>query len=119
MPSYRCSIHIVDVRPGHAPDEVMAAAVAGVERHHLVEASQLDLVRGMPIVRVRYLVESASQSAEDAEALDAAAGLAQAVDAVAVHGEVQVTRRLGGRWYRVIPGTPAPPRTSPGPCPPG
>ncbi len=68
MPSYRCSIHIVDVRPGHAPDEVMAAAVAGVERHHLVEASQLDLVRGMPIVRVRYLVESASQSAEDTEA---------------------------------------------------
>ncbi len=104
MPSYRCSMHIRGLRPGHAPEEVIAAAVAGAGRTHHVEASQLDLVRGMPVIRVRYVVDAASQSAEDAEALLVGAALARAVDEVALGGEAQVTRRLGsGRWYRVLP----------------
>jgi len=101
VPSYRASLQVLDVRAGHAPKEVMAAAVAGVARGHLVEAQQLDLVRGMPVVRVRFVVDAASQTAEDVAALSAGEALAAAVDEVARHGALQVTRRVKGRWYRL------------------
>ncbi len=103
MPSYRASLQVLDVRPGHAPEEVMEAAVAGVARRHQVEAQQLDLVRGMPVVRVRFVVDAASQTAEDVAALAAGEALAAAVDEVARHGLLQVTRRVKGRWYRLDP----------------
>jgi len=102
VPSYRASLQVLDVRPGHAPEEVMDAAVAGVALLCPVEGQQLDLVRGMPVIRIRF-VDAASQTAEDRAALTAGEALASAVAEVARHGAMQVTRRVKGRWYRVDP----------------
>jgi len=103
VPSYRASLQVLDVRPGHAPEEVMDAAVAGVALLCSVEGQQLDLVRGMPVIRVRFVVDAASQTAQDRAALTAGEALASAVAEVARHGAMQVTRRVKGRWYRVDP----------------
>lgn len=103
MPSYRCAIEILELRPGHAPEEVMDAAVMGVGSVHLVEANQLDLVRGVPVIRVRFLVDATNREREDAAARDAAVVLADAVGRVARHGALRITRREGGRWLPISP----------------
>lgn len=101
MPSYRCSLEVRDVRAGHAPQEVMEAAVAGVDTLRLVEAHGLEIERGKPVITVRFLVEPASADTEDALAWAAARAMALAVDGVATQGALRLTRRVRGRWLRV------------------
>ena len=51
MPSFRATLQITGLRPGHAPEEVMDMAVAAVGAAHVVEANQLDIVAGTPRIR--------------------------------------------------------------------
>lgn len=102
MPSYRCTVEILELRPGHAPEEVMDAAVSGVAGGHLVEANQLDLARGVPVIRVRFLVDPTNASQEDADSRDAARDMSGALGPVARHGPLRITRRERGRWLPVV-----------------
>ncbi|GAA2092168.1 hypothetical protein GCM10009841_00930 [Microlunatus panaciterrae] len=103
MPSFRCMIPIFDVRPGHAPEEVMEAALEGIGSVHHLEANGLEIVGAVPVITVRFLVEASTRAEEDALARRAAVVLAESVDVVASHGAVRITRRVKGRWVGIIP----------------
>lgn len=103
MPSYRAVQEIVDVRPGHAPDEVLQAAVAAcVESGYRVEAHDIEVIAGRARIWVRYSVPDAAAAQEDAEAWEVARDVADAVRGVAICGVAQPFRRVGGRWVRVL-----------------
>lgn len=68
MPSYRVTLDVLDVLPGHAPPEVMDTAVATVRATHVVEADQLDVVAGVPRITVRFTVDAAGREEEDHDA---------------------------------------------------
>ena len=67
MPSYRITLDVLDVLPGHAPPEVLQTAVATVRETHVVEADQLDVVGGMPQITVRFTIDASSRDEEDHE----------------------------------------------------
>lgn len=81
----------------------MDAAVAAVASCHVVEANQLDIVRGVPCITVRFMVEGSTYDGENSLALDAAACLRHAVEDVATTGSLQVRRRERGRWLPLGP----------------
>lgn len=102
VPSYRAVQEIVDVRPGHAPAEVLDAAVAACATSgHRVEARDVELIAGRARIWVRYTVGDAAASEEDAEAWEIADAVRAAVCRVAIGGVAQPFRRVGGRWVRV------------------
>ena len=98
MPSFRATIQITGLRPGHAPDEVMDMAVASVRAAHVVEANQLDIVAGMPRITVRFMVEASEYDAENQLARNAAVSMAHGVDTVATTGALRAFRRSAGKW---------------------
>ncbi|MCG2622836.1 hypothetical protein LVY72_13090 [Arthrobacter sp. I2-34] len=101
MPSYRAQLGIAGLRPGHRPERVMEAAVDAVGSAHVVEANQLDIVAGTPRIAVRFTVDPTARDIEDRQALQAAANMRHAVGQVAVTGQLQVLRRVRGRWEPV------------------
>ncbi|WP_125610179.1 hypothetical protein [Specibacter cremeus] len=98
MPSFRASLQITGLRPGHAPEEVMDTAVAVVGSAHVVEANQLDIVAGVPRITVRFMVEASEYDGENAAARDAAANMRHGVDRIATTGALRVFRRSAGKW---------------------
>ena len=50
VPSYRTILTVVSLRPGHDPGDVEAAARAAVGETTVLEAFQVDVVRGEPRV---------------------------------------------------------------------
>ncbi|ALE04488.1 hypothetical protein AL755_02080 (plasmid) [Arthrobacter sp. ERGS1:01] len=98
MPSFRATLQITGLRPGHAPEEVMDMAVAVLGSAHVVEANQLDVVAGVPRITVRFMVEASEYDAEDRQARDAAAALQHGVNAVATTGALRAFRRSAGKW---------------------
>lgn len=98
MPSFRATIQITGLRPGHAPAEVMDTAVAVVGSSHVVEANQLDVVAGVPRITVRFMVEASEYDAENRLARDAAASLQHGVNSVALTGSLRTFRRSAGKW---------------------
>lgn len=98
MPSFRATIQITGLRPGHAPEEVMGMAVAAVAAAHVVEANQLDIVAGVPRITVRFMVEASEFDAENLLARNAAAAMAHGVNTVATTGAVRTARRSAGKW---------------------
>ena len=50
VPSYRTLLTVVSLRPGRAPGDVEAAARAAVGETTVLEAFQVDVVRGEPRV---------------------------------------------------------------------
>lgn len=99
MPSYRAQLNIMGLRPGHAPEAVMNAAVDTLGARHHVDANQLDVVAGIPRITVRYTVEDDGQP--DIQAVESAALLRAAVEGVAVSEKLVVLRRTKGRWIIV------------------
>lgn len=93
MPSYRVRLVVGLIRRGVDPADVLPAAAAAAREHTTVEASTVEVVRGVPRLTVRY------EAPDDLTA----AGVGQAV--VARVGEMvdvetsRVTRRFGARWY--------------------
>ncbi|GAB4100857.1 hypothetical protein [Sinomonas halotolerans] len=101
MPSYRAVLQITGLRPGCPPERVMAAAKEAVASVHLVEADQIDIVRGIPQITVRFLVEAANEPEEIAAARRAGLIMQDSVEDVATTGRLQVLRRSRGRWLPV------------------
>lgn len=79
----------------------MEAAVGAVGSAHVVEANQLEIAGGVPRIAVRFTVEATAREIEDRQALQAGANMREAVDEVAVTGQLQVLRRVRGRWEPV------------------
>ncbi|WP_113716723.1 hypothetical protein [Arthrobacter dokdonensis] len=98
MPSFRATIQITGLRPGHAPEEVMDTAVAVVASRHVVEANQLDVVAGVPRITVRFMVEGSEYDAENHLARDTAASLQHGLGSVALTGALRTFRRSAGKW---------------------
>lgn len=101
MPSFRATLEITGLRPGHAPEEVMEMAVAVVATSHVVEANQLDIVAGMPRITVRFTVEANEYDAENRLARAAAASMEHGVNTVATTGTLKAYRRSAGKWLMV------------------
>lgn len=99
MPSYRAQLNIMGLRPGHAPEAVMNAAVDSLALLHHVDANQLDVVTGIPRITVRYTVEDDGQP--DAQAVESAALMRAAVEGIAVSEKLVVLKRVKGRWVIV------------------
>ncbi|ALV47172.1 hypothetical protein SAMN04489740_2764 [Arthrobacter alpinus] len=98
MPSFRATLQITGLRPGHAPEDVMNMAVATVESAHVVEANQLDIVAGVPRITVRFMVEASEYDAENQFARNAAVSMAHGVNEVATTGALRSYRRSAGKW---------------------
>jgi len=102
MPSFRAVQEISDVRPGHAPTEVLEAAVAACEASgHNVESRDIEVIAGRARIWVRYTIADSSTDEEDREAWEVAQAVRTGVRAVAHGGLAQPYRRIGGRWARV------------------
>lgn len=98
MPSFRATLQITGLRPGHAPEEVMDMAVATVASLHVVEAKQLDIAGGVPRITVRFMVAASEHDAENQSARNAAVSLAHGVGQVATTGALRSYRRSAGKW---------------------
>ncbi|MET4002113.1 MULTISPECIES: hypothetical protein [Arthrobacter] len=101
MPSFRATLQITGLRPGHAPEEVMDMAVAAVGAAHVVEANQLDIVAGTPRITVRFMVEASEHDAENQFARNAAVSMAHGVNTVASSGALRTYRRQTGKWLAI------------------
>ncbi|QCU78864.1 hypothetical protein E7744_12545 [Citricoccus sp. SGAir0253] len=101
MPSFRARLPIGDLLPGHAPEEVMAAAEAALAAAYTVEAKDLEVVARVPRIVLRFTVPESTWAGEDRAALAAAARMRQAVAEVATTGRAEVLRRVRGRWQPV------------------
>lgn len=101
MPSFQTRLKITGLKPGNPPEAVMDAAVEALGTRHHVEAHQLELAGGVPQLNLRFLVEATAYTAENRQALEAAAMMRDAVERVAVTGNLTVLRRSRGRWAPV------------------
>lgn len=79
----------------------MDTAEAALSATHLVSAKDIEVVSRVPRVVLRITVPPSNPHAEDAEARQAAANMAEAVGEVATTGRLDVLRRDGGRWVPV------------------
>ncbi len=97
MPSFRVTMSIGALAAGTAPPTVVPAAAAAVAELATVEAQDLAVVSGGARVTVRFTGE------DDEHALRIGR---HAVERLRERAEVvswRVTRRVGGRWYPVVP----------------
>ncbi|WP_427005018.1 hypothetical protein [Pseudarthrobacter sp. H2] len=101
MPSFQTRLKITGLKPGNPPEAVMAAAVEALQTRHHVESNQLELAGGVPQLNLRFLVEPTSYGGENSQAREAAAMVRDAVERVAVTGNLTVLRRSRGRWAPV------------------
>jgi len=101
MPSFQTRLKITGLRPGNPPEAVMDAAVEALGTRHHVEAHQLELAGGVPQLNLRFLVEATAYAAENSQAREAAAMMRDAVERVALTGNLTVLRRNRGRWAPV------------------
>lgn len=93
MPSYRVRMTVGAMQADVDPATVLPAAADAAREHTTVEASTIEVVRGVPRLTVRF------------EAIDdlTAAGIGRAVvartDELVVVEASRITRRYGARWY--------------------
>lgn len=76
----------------------MEAAAGALASSHHVEASQLDIVSGIPRITLRFMVPDNEWSLENSQAKRAAATMRHAVEQVAEAERLRVLRRQRGRW---------------------
>ena len=76
----------------------MDTAEAALNATHPVAAKDIEIVSRVPRIVLRITVPASTPQAEDAEALQAAANMAEAVAGVATTGRLEVLRRDAGRW---------------------
>jgi hypothetical protein len=101
MPSFQTRLKITGLKPGNPPEAVMEAAVEALGTRHHVESNQLELAGGVPQVNLRIRVDATAYAAENSQALESAAMMRDAVERVAVTGNLTVLRRNRGRWAPV------------------
>lgn len=98
MPSFRVVLQITGLRSGQPPERVLQAAEEALGSRHLVEATRIDVVRGVPEITLRFLVEAASDDDEAAAARESALMMHEAVEDVATTGRLRLLRQRRGRW---------------------
>ena len=79
MPSYRSILTVSVLKAGHDPGDVESAARGTVRRTTVLEAFQVDVVRGEPRVTVRFT------GSDDAEARGVHARVVETIGASAAH----------------------------------
>lgn len=104
MPSFRVSVEIEDVRPGHPPDTVLEVARAAVSTVAHVDDSFIGMSGHVPYVAVRFAVEPSSDNEEQANAESVSRHLLTALTPVARLGEWRLHRRRKGDWLPVTTG---------------
>ncbi|AEI10956.1 MULTISPECIES: hypothetical protein [Cellulomonas] len=97
MPSYRVRAFVGLLRPGTAAPDLLPDAVAFARTLVVVEASDVEVVRGRARVTVRY------QADDDAHARRAGWAVLHHLDERAEIEGRTLTRRFGARWYPVRP----------------
>ncbi len=97
MPSYRIELEVGGLRHGSTPGEVMDAAVAACDPHH-VDATDLDILAGIPRILVRFSVPASGAAEEDARARETAQRIRTAVAGTATAGRHRLLRRRRGSW---------------------
>jgi len=95
VPSYRVTLAVGALAAGTSPDAVLPEAARLVAELTVVEAKDVQLLRGVPCAVVRY--DAPSDEIAEAVAEHAVDGLAGVVE---VRSAV-VTRRGGQRWTPV------------------
>ena len=93
MPSYRVRMVVGALRGAVDPATVLPAATAAAREHTAVEAGQVDIVRGAPVLTVRY------EAVDDLTAAGVGRTVVDRVDELAVVETSRVMRRFGNRWY--------------------
>lgn len=92
MPSYRVRMIPGVVHRGVDPADVLPAAVAAAREHTAVEAGQVDVERGRPVLTVRY------EAADDVTAAQVGRAVVARVDELVDVETSRITRRAGNRW---------------------
>ena len=100
MPSYRLELQIGDLRSGKAPNEVMDAALGSLGTHH-VDATDIKVIDGTPLILVRFTVPASNEAAEDTAAQVAARLTVEAVERVAGTARPRLLRRRHGTWLPI------------------
>jgi hypothetical protein len=95
MPSYRVTIGVGALAAHVRPESVLPTAAALAAEHTVVEAQDVQLVRGEPRIVVRYEAE------DDGVAMSVAAVVVGGLAPTAQVVSDRVTRRDGGRWVAV------------------
>jgi len=93
VPSYRIRMVVSLLRPGVDPADVLPAAAAAAREHAAVEANELSIRDGRPILTVRF------DAPDDHAAALVGRGVVDRVDTMVDVEVSRVTRRYGARWY--------------------
>lgn len=93
MPSYRVRMVVGAMRLGSDPAQVLPAATGAAREHTAVEAGQIEIVRGAPVLTVRY------EAVDDLTAAGVGTAVVRRVDEMVVVETSRVMRRFGARWY--------------------
>lgn len=81
------------MRLGFDPADVLPAATDAARERTAVEAGQIEIVRGQPLLTVRY------EAVDDLTAASVGRAVVVRVDEMVVVETSRVTRRFGNRWY--------------------
>ncbi len=92
MPSYRVRMTVGDLRRGVDPAQVLPAATEAARAVVAVEAGQVEVVRGRPVLTVRF------EAADDLAASDVGRLVVTRVGELVDVETSRVTRRTGPRW---------------------
>jgi hypothetical protein len=95
MPSYRVTLAVGALAPTMRPEQVLPRAAALADERTVVEAQDVQLVRGEPRVVVRYEAE------DDGVAMTVADHVTAGMRPEIEIRSDRVTRRDGGRWVPV------------------
>jgi hypothetical protein len=81
-----------DLHLGVDPARVLPTAIQAAREHTAVEAGQVDVASGLPLVTVRF------DAADDLLAASVGRAVVERVDGLVVVETSRVTRRRGARW---------------------
>ncbi|WGW13742.1 hypothetical protein LWF01_08330 [Saxibacter everestensis] len=92
MPSYRVSLEIGIVKAGVDPATLLPRAVNNLQQTTLVESNSVEIVAGVPMIRLRFL------ALHDRQAVTLADSMREHVSTLASTGRMDVLARRGNRW---------------------
>lgn len=93
MPSYRVRMIVGDLHDGVDPATVLPAAADAARTRTTVEASTVEVVRGLPRLTVRF------EAPDDLTAAGIGQDVVRRTDELVVVESSRTTRRYGNRWY--------------------
>lgn len=95
MPSYRVRLTVGLLHPGVPPERLLPEAADAAAETTTVEAKDVGIVGGRPLITVRFT------AADDGEAQEVAARVYESARGLAQVSGPSLTQRVGGRWRDV------------------